>query len=465
MPLRNIYSTYMIGIGGIGMSALARYFNHIGIAVQGFDKTPSALTDQLQNEGIEVFFHESIDRIPKDVDLVVYTPAIPDEHIELVYYTQSDIPVMKRAEVLGKITDSEHCMAVAGSHGKSTTSAMLAHLFKNAGKNCTAFLGAIANNYQSNFIPGRDACFVVEADEFDRSFHQLSPNDVIITAVDSDHLDVYGSISGIEDSFLEFISNTDENGRILIQKDVALKNRINHSNIYTYGLDSGADFSATDIKVKDGTYNFDIVSKHGCIENCTLNMGGRYNVENAVAAIALALLHNLAEHKIKEALNSFSGLKRRFEYVFKNDRVIYIDDYAHHPTEISSLIKSVKELYPGRKVTAVFQPHLYSRTKDYAREFGVSLMGADEVVIMDIYPAREDPIEGVTADLISQHVDITNKYRASHADISTLIEALNIDVLLTIGAGDIDRQVKNLAKVLENKYVTKDVSVIDNEDS
>lgn len=448
MKIDGLEKVYMIGIGGIGMSALARYFLQNGVSVSGYDKTRSSLTQSLQDEGIDIFFTEDLSRLTKDIDLVVYTPAIPSEHEELTYLIENDFLVLKRAQVLGQISQQGQCLAVAGSHGKSTTSAMLTHIMHESTET-TGFIGAIMTNYDSNYISSGDLNFVVEADEYDRSFLALTPSHAIITAVDSDHLDIYGNIEGVEEGFRQFSDLV--KGRLFIQYQQGIIPSIKSSQVITYGLDSEADVYAHNIKKNNGTYVFDVAGELGEYNNFQLSMGGMYNVENALAAIAMALTVGVQPNHIRSSLASFEGLKRRFEKIIESP-ILYIDDYAHHPSEVSALLEGVRNLYNNRHITAIFQPHLFSRTRDYAQAFAESLDLADDVILIDIYPAREMPIAGVSSDLIAeQSRQCSSPVLAKEQLLDVLKEKDNLDVLLTIGAGDIDTVVGSIKSHFINR--------------
>lgn len=450
--MSQVKSVYFIGIGGIGMSAIARYFNDNGAKVSGYDRTETPLTKQLVKEGITIDYTEDVNRIPKNVDLVVYTPAIPAKHAELVYYLNSNVPTLKRAVVLGQIVNEGQCFAVAGSHGKSTTSAMLAHVFQVAGKNSTAFLGAIASNYDSNYIKGGVESFVVEADEYDRSFHQIQPSATIITAVDSDHLDIYGSMQGVIEGFEQYVSGLREDGVVFIEAKEEFKNRITSRKVFTYSIEQEADFQAKNIRLVNGAYQFDVIGVNQLdIQDVRLTMGGRYNIENALAVIALASYYGVSGELIKEAFASFKGLKRRFEVVHQGEKKVFIDDYAHHPNEIRAFIKGVKELFPSKKILAIFQPHLFSRTKDYAEHFAESLDIVDDAMVMNIYPAREEPIEGVTSQLIADAMKMDTAKVVATKDLVSEVESREFDVLATVGAGDISKEIEKLKEVLTQK--------------
>lgn len=452
ISLKDIQEVYFIGIGGIGMSAIARYFNYQGVKVSGYDKTATPLTKQLEEEGIQVYFSEDIDRIPKMVDLVVYTPAIPATHAELQYYQNKGYAVKKRAEVLGIITKDAFTIAVAGSHGKTTVASMITHLLKHSGYDCTAFVGGIMSNYNANFVFGKNKVIVVEADEYDRSFLQLHPDIAIITAVDTDHLDIYQNKTAIEEAFRQFIYQIKDNGQLILKLNELSINRLQKYDIYTYHLnDIIANLHASNLHIKKHSYLYDLKTPKNIYENMCLNIGGQHNVENSIAAVSVALLLGIAPQKIKAALASFTGIKRRFEYIIQQENRLMIDDYAHHPREIDALLKSVKQLYPTKKITAIFQPHLYSRTRDLAIEFAESLSIADEVILLDIYPAREQPITGVTTALIYDKIVGAKKIWCRKEEVLTQLTNKDIEILLTIGAGDID----TLINPIKNYLLTK----------
>lgn len=453
MKMKEVKSVYLIGIGGIGMSAIARYFMQNGAVVSGYDKTQTPLTEKLVCEGAKVYFNEDVSRISTSVDLVVYTPAIPETHTELTFYKNLDIPVLKRAEVLGNIVNEGKCFAVAGSHGKSTTSALLAHVFKVSGKDCTGFLGAIASNYQSNFITGSAENFVVEADEFDRSFHHINPTSTIITSIDSDHLDIYGDLEGVQQAFSTYVENIRPGGKLFIHSDSrqALQSIPENIDVFTYGTTAHSDFRATNISITNGGYSFSVSGPTGEFQDHFIPMGGKYNVENALAVIAMATSYEISAESCKQALASFTGIKRRFDYVLKTENIVYIDDYAHHPFEIRSFVEAVREIYPNKTLAAIFQPHLYSRTKDYFNHFAQSLDLLDEVLIMDIYPAREKAIPGVSAALIAENMD-KRPLLVNHTNLIEELVTVTADVYLTIGAGDIAKQVPKVKQHLIKKY-------------
>lgn len=447
-----IKRVYFIGIGGIGMSALARYFKAMGKEIAGYDKTETELTKQLAQEGIKIHFTDDVNLLMKDADFVVFTPAIPKEHTELNFYLANNYPVLKRAQVLGLISKSKYAICVGGSHGKTTVSSMIAHILTHSGFGCTAFLGGITVNYNTNFLLSKNNCVVIEADEFDRSFHELAPKIAVVTAVDTDHLDIYGSKEKIDDAFVEFINKINEEGFLVIKENQSIESRLPVLDKAFYSFSSSSsDVYCSKYWVVDGGYVFSISYYGKEYVGFRLNMGGLHNIENAIAAFAVAKELGIETRKIKAALESFQGIKRRFEKVFSNDQFIYIDDYAHHPEEIRALIQSVKGLYPDKKITAIFQPHLFSRTRDLDKEFAKSLSDADEVILMEIYPARELPIEGVSSQLILDKVKCSFKKVLSREEILRHIETKNDGIILTIGAGDIDRIVKPIFELLKSK--------------
>lgn len=450
VDLYKLKNIYFLGIGGIGMSALARYFNLHGKTVKGYDKTPTTLTDELMSEGMHITFEDSLETLDKNADLVVYTPAIPKDSIQLNYYLQSGIPMMKRAQVLGAVADEAFNISIAGSHGKTSTSSITAHILKTANKDVAAFLGGICINFNSNFINGTEFA-IAEADEFDRSFLNLHPDIALITSVDTDHLDIYGNLKAIEDSFSLFCENIRDNGICIANATV--KQEILNPKVKNlrYSLhDTQADFYAENIRIEDGKYIFDVIHPKGKFENFISFYGGRHNIENAIGAIAIALQLQINESDIRKAIETFKGVKRRFETHVKNDKYIYIDDYAHHPRELDAALLSAKELYPDKKITAVFQPHLFSRTKDLCDEFAASLSKIDKLILLDIYPAREKPIDGVTSKIIFDKVTIDDKHLITKNELTDFIRSQkdDIEVLLTVGAGDIDTKVKEITEVL-----------------
>lgn len=433
---------YLIGIGGIGMSALARYYKSLGKAVGGYDRVQSELCKALESEGMKIHYEDKVEAIPtnfkeRENTLVIYTPAIPVEMTELEYFRNHNFELIKRAQALGRISQNHICLAVAGTHGKTTTSALLAHLFKHSGLAVTGFLGGIAVNYHSNFLAGDEkGILVAEADEYDRSFLQLKPAGAVITSVDSDHLDIYGNEEALKSTFAEF--------RKSIQEVAIVNERTGFEGI-SYSVEKDTDYSAQNIRIENHAYHFDLLLPNGKrIENIRSGLPGRHNVENAVGAAALALNFGLTADQVAAGISSFKGVKRRFEYHIKSDHLVYIDDYAHHPAEIQALISSVKELYPNRRISGIFQPHLYSRTRDFMEGFATALSQLDEVIVMDIYPAREKPIPGIHSTILFDKITTVDKHHLSAQEILTHIGEHKPEVILTIGAGDIDRLVNPL---------------------
>jgi UDP-N-acetylmuramate--alanine ligase len=438
-PLTNIKRIYFIGIGGIGMSALARYFNTQGVKVSGYDKTPTSLTADLEKEGIIIHFDDNLTKIDKEASVIVYTPAIPSDHGELNYYRDNGYTVVKRSDVLNWITENAFTIAIAGTHGKTTTTSMTAHILRHSGFGCNAFLGGIASNYGTNFWSHEKNVVVVEADEYDRSFLKLAPNIAVVTAVDPDHLDIYGTAEEVLKAFGQFTDKIKADG-ILIQKS-GTDFEVNPSNkkVFTYGYDKNlASFHSANLKVVDGSYIFDVVHPAGIIKDMVLNMGGLHNVENSIAAIAIAISLGIDEIKIKDAVAAFKGVKRRFEYKVKTSSKVLIDDYAHHPEELNALISGVRSLYPKEKMVLIFQPHLYSRTQDQAAGFIETLDKADEVILLPIYPARELPIEGVSSDMLLAKMTIANKKIMSKEELLVWAHSTNDKLIVMAGAGDID---------------------------
>ncbi|MEQ9426208.1 MAG: UDP-N-acetylmuramate--L-alanine ligase [Cyclobacteriaceae bacterium] len=463
MNLEQINRVYFLGIGGIGMSALARWFNSSGLPVSGYDRTETPLTDALNREGIKIHFDDNIDLIDQEViespddSLVIFTPAIPKDHKELNYLQSKGIKLYKRSEVLGMITANHFTVAVAGTHGKTSTSSMIAHILKASGVNCGAFVGGIMVNYNSNLIlpDKKDDCIVVvEADEFDRSFLRLSPNLAVVTAADPDHLDIYGDADHLKQSFRDFIEKISKDGALFIKEKVGNEvdvESLNVGEINNYGISSNGA-KARNIVAVDGAFSFDYVSPNTKIEGLKLHFPGRHNVENALAAISVALKLKVTPDSIKSAISSYRGVKRRFEFIFKNEQITYIDDYAHHPEEIKSFLGGVRELFPNKKITAVFQPHLYTRTRDFADGFAESLQMADEVILIPIYPARELPIDGVNSEMILSKMELGNKKLVEQEDLVEALEKLELEIVATIGAGNIDQLVNPIHKMLKEKY-------------
>lgn len=452
MNLKEIKKVYFLGIGGIGMSALARYFKSLGAEVSGYDRTSTDLTNVLESEGIKIAFEDDLNLYPKEVDMVVYTPAIPKDHKGFNFYKDNNYNLKKRSEVLGIISADKFSICVAGSHGKTTVSSMIAHILTHSGYGCSAFLGGIASNYNSNYLQSDNDVVVIEADEFDRSFHRLAPDMAVITAVDTDHLDIYGSKENIDEAFIEFTHKISEEGFLVMKQGQSINNSLPVLDKAFYSLqDSDADVYCSKYWVVEGGYVFNIHYFGKEYIGFRLNIGGFHNIENAIAAFTIAKELNISIDKIKAALSSFTGIKRRFETVLKKEAVTFIDDYAHHPEEIRVLLESVKEMFPDRKVTAIFQPHLFSRTKDLADGFAKALSIADEVLLLEIYPARELPMEGVTSDLIFQKLTCKEKVNTSKGAVVELVKDKKIEVLVTIGAGDIDKLISPLKEVLEQK--------------
>jgi UDP-N-acetylmuramate--alanine ligase len=447
-------SVYFIGIGGIGMSALARYFKSKNFAVSGYDKTETILTKQLIQEGIAVHYDDNVDLVDKAAKFVVYTPAIPKDHKELNFCINNNYTVVKRSDVLGAITNSSFNICVAGTHGKTTTSSMVAHILTDSGFGCNAFLGGIAANYNSNFWSSNNNVCVVEADEYDRSFLKLNPDVAIITAIDADHLDIYGTAENVEQAFIDFSTKIKIGGCLILKHGLKRNSDFTVADTCTYSAnDEAANIHIKNLKIEKGGYVFDVVNNHWTIQNVTLNMGGMHNVENVIAAIGVAKYLKISDDKIKAAVSSFKGVKRRFEYIVKNEKVIYIDDYAHHPDELNALISGAKKLFPNKKCVLIFQPHLYSRTKDFADGFATALSLADEVILLSIYPARELPMEGVTSEMILNKMTINKKSVQSKEEVLKSVEkyaSQNFDntFFITAGAGDIDTLVEPIKNIL-----------------
>jgi UDP-N-acetylmuramate--alanine ligase len=451
MELRNIQRVYLAGIGGIGMSGLARYFARLGCIVCGYDKTATDLTIELQNEGMQIIYDDRTDFIPMSFQepcadtLIIYTPAIPKDSAILNFFKNKGFELYKRSQVLGLISRDKFTIAVAGTHGKTTTSTLIAHILKASGKDCSAFLGGIAANYQSNVLYGANDIVVVEADEYDRSFLTLHPNIAVITSMDADHLDIYGDHGQLTESFRLFASQIKEGGTLIYRNGLPIE----HSGI-TYVAGADAQAKAENIRIENGDFYFDFTSREHQIKDIRLGIAGIHNVENATAAIQAALLLNVDAEAIKQALGTFAGVKRRFEYIVKNKAHIYIDDYAHHPEELKAAIGSVKKLYPNKKLTTIFQPHLYTRTRDFADGFAEALDMADELLLLDIYPARELPIEGVDADMILSRMKLWNKRKCGKQECLDIVRFEKPELLLTVGAGDIDQLVQPLKNILEH---------------
>lgn len=458
MTLDQFKYIYFLGIGGIGMSALARWFGVNGYTVAGYDKTPTALTSALEAEGMVIHFTEDVEQIPVAFrenpaeTLVIYTPAVPKTHAEYIYLTENGFTLQKRSQVLGLLAGQMKTVGVAGTHGKTTTSSMVAHILRDSGVNCAAFLGGITNNYGTNFLLNepaddlRSVVCVVEADEFDRSFLTLFPHLAIVTSTDADHLDIYGAHDAVLDSFGKFVSQIEPDGILFMKKDLSLTDKTK-ATVRQYSLQAG-DYYSQNLRVENAAFVFDLVYPKGVIENIQLIVPGFHNVENAVAAGAVALELGVAPEAIRTALTSYRGVRRRFEYILKTEKAVLIDDYAHHPAEVQAFLSSIKALYPDREITAVFQPHLYSRTRDFAEGFAESLSLADHVILLDIYPARELPIKGVSSELIFRDIRSKTKQQCTKAELPGLVQELKPSLLVTIGAGDIDQLLPTLKSIL-----------------
>lgn len=436
------------------MSAIARYYNHLGYKVSGYDRTPSPLTRELEDEGMAIHYDCDIEAIPGNPQgsLVIYTPAVPSDFGELLYVKERGYRVIKRSMALGEIARDQFTLAVAGTHGKTTTSTLLAHIFTDSGMGCSAFLGGISKNYNTNLLLGKRKVLVAEADEFDRSFLQLYPDIAIITSADPDHLDIYKSYEAVKKAFETFASQVKGDGAIIVKKGVNLDFGKVPARRYTYSLDGQADFYAENITITQGGYfKFDLHTPAEVITECLMGVPGRINGENGVAAAAAALLAGVAPERVKRALYDFKGVKRRLDVHVNTPKAVYIDDYAHHPKELSSAISSLRENFPERQICAIFQPHLYSRTRDFAAEFAQSLSLADKLILLDIYPAREEPIEGVTSGIIFDKVTIPDKVMLHKEELLPYIERENTDVLVTFGAGDIDRFVEPITEIVSKR--------------
>ncbi len=449
--LNDIRKIYFIGIGGIGMSALARYFKAKGVEVSGYDKTSTVLTRELEAAGIAVHYEEAVDLIPKDTDAVVYTPAIPAQHAELVYYREHNYTVVKRSDVLEWITEKSFNICVGGTHGKTTVTSMTAHLLRHSGYGCNAFLGGIAANYNTNFWSSERNVVVVEADEYDRSFLKLIPDIAVITAMDPDHLDIYGTPEEVVNAFIQFSQKVKPGGCLITKHGLIRGNELQAAHHYTYSFeDTGADVHAAGIKVENGSYRFDVVNTKWIVKDVVLHMGGLHNIENCIAAITVAKHIGIDDEKIKAAVADFKGVRRRFEYALKNEQHVLIDDYAHHPEELRALLTGVKSIFEKEKIVLVFQPHLFSRTKDLADAFAQSLDMADEVILLPIYPARELPMEGVTSELLLHKMTIANKQVLDKEEMKAWMGVHQPKIIVMAGAGDIDALVQPVKELLEN---------------
>jgi len=454
VELNDIQTIYFIGIGGIGMSALARYFRGHGAEVHGYDRTETDLTRALAAEGMRVHYDDDVRHIPAKVDLVVWTPAVPQEHSELAWFREHGTPIMKRAEVLGIISKGKRCIAVAGTHGKTTTSTMTAHLLRSAGVDATAFLGGISANLGSNFVEGKSDWVVVEADEYDRSFLHLHPDIAVLNSLDPDHLDIYGSAEAVVETYKQFVRQIKPGGTLLYKHglplaDVAEELRAAGRKVLTFGIDGG-DYEAHNLRVEDGRLAFGIKSSIYHWDDLCLQSPGRHNVENATASWAAVHCAGAFVPGMSEALANFRGVKRRFEFIVRRSDVVYVDDYAHHPAELQATIGAARMLFPGKKITGVFQPHLFTRTRDFADGFAAALDQLDECWLLPIYPAREKPIPGIDSELILSKMNLLKKKLVSKTDLLNEIQGSHLEILLTMGAGDIDTFVQPISKILQS---------------
>jgi len=457
MEIKDIKAVYFVGAGGIGMSAIARYFIHRGLVVAGYDKTPSDLTRQLEKEGMSIHYEECVDAIPEACRnaascLVIYTPAIPADHQELQYFRTHGFEIQKRAQVLGTLTREHKGLCVAGTHGKTTTSTMCAHIMHQSHLDCNAFLGGISKNYGTNYILSSSDYVVIEADEFDRSFHWLRPWMTVITATDPDHLDIYGTKEAYLESFRHYTELIQPGGALIIHRDLEMQEHLQEGVWrYDYALHEG-DFHAENIRIEDGEISFDFISPIECVKNVELGQPVPINIENGIAAMAMAQLAGCTADEPRKGMRTFEGVDRRFDFKLKNDRIVFLSDYAHHPKEIYQSAKSIRELYRNRKITAIFQPHLYTRTRDFYKEFAEALSQLDEVILTEIYPAREQPIEGVTSQLIYDNLRPgVKKQIIRKADVLDFVKGRDFDVLIVLGAGDLDNMVPAIKESLELK--------------
>jgi UDP-N-acetylmuramate--alanine ligase len=443
-----IRKAYFIGIGGIGMSAIARFFHGRGVQVSGYDRTKTALTQALSTEGIAINYTDDASALPNDADIIVYTPAIPQDNKIIAYCRQQEMNLLKRSDILQIISKGTFNICIAGTHGKTTTSTMVAHVLRDTGFGCNAFLGGISTNYQTNFWSDPNPVCVIEADEYDRSFLKLYPNIISVSSMDADHLDIYGTAKAMEDAFIQFAGNLKENGLLLTKKGLNREAEFKPAGHLSYSLDdTAADIHAVSLQIDNGSYVYDVKGKDWVIEGIRLNMGGMHNVENSLVAIAIAKHLGIDDEKIKSSVASFAGVKRRFEYIVRTPSVVYIDDYAHHPEELRALITGAKAMYPSKKCTIIFQPHLFSRTKDLADGFAASLDLADEIVLLPIYPARELPMEGVSSEMILQRMK-GKVVLKSKDELEAFILERQPELLLTAGAGDIDTMIEPLKNAM-----------------
>ena len=457
MNTNQIKAVYFVGAGGIGMSAIARYFIKKGLVVAGYDKTPSDLTRRLEKEGMLIHYEENVDEIPhackkKESCLVIYTPAIPESHQELRYFRENGFEIQKRAQVLGTLTQTHKGLCVAGTHGKTTTSTMCAHIMHQSHLNCNAFLGGISKNYGTNYILSNSDYVVIEADEFDRSFHWLRPWMSVITSTDPDHLDIYGTKEAYLESFRHYTELIQPGGALIIHRDLEMKEHLQSGvRRYDYGLNEG-DFHAENIRIENGEITFDFISPIECVPNVELGQPIPINIENGIAAMAMAQLNGCTAKELKFGLQTYGGVDRRFDFKIKTDRLVFLSDYAHHPKEIYQSAKSIRELYQDKHITAIFQPHLYTRTRDFYKDFADALSQLDEVILTEIYPAREEPIEGVTSKLIYDNLgEGVKKEMISKDEVLNYVKTHDFEVLIVLGAGDLDNQVPQITKLLKSK--------------
>ena len=457
MELKDIKSVYFVGAGGIGMSALARYFLNKGLVVAGYDKTPTDLTRQLEKEGMLIHYEENLDEIPnackqKDTCLIIYTPAIPDTHQELRFFRDNGFEIQKRAQVLGTLTKSHKGLCVAGTHGKTTTSTMCAHIMHQSHLDCNAFLGGISKNYGTNYILSASDYVVIEADEFDRSFHWLRPWMTVITATDPDHLDIYGTKEAYLESFRHYTELIQPGGALIIHRDLEMKESLQPGvKRYDYSLTEG-DFHAENIRIEHGEITFDFISPIECVKDVQLGQPIPINIENGIAAMAMAQLNGCSADELKYGMQTYGGVDRRFDFKIKTDRLVFLSDYAHHPKEIYQSAKSIREVYRDKRITAIFQPHLFTRTRDFYKEFADALSQLDEVVLTEIYPAREKPIEGVSSKLIYDNLhEGVRKELIRKDQVLDYVKAHDFEVLIVLGAGDLDNQVPEISKILQER--------------
>jgi UDP-N-acetylmuramate--alanine ligase len=452
MDLKNIQRVYFVGIGGIGMSAIARFFNENGVKVSGYDRTETTLTRQLSAEGMQIHYTDDVNLADPQANLVVYTPAIPPIHSELKWYIENGYEVVKRSDVLQEITRELFAITVAGTHGKTTISTMISHILRHSGYGCNAFLGGISVNYDRNFWSSEKRVAVIEADEYDRSFLKLSPDIAVLTAMDPDHLDIYGTEKDMQEAFIQYTKNIKPGGTLIAREGLQRAGDLQGDNKLWYSLQTfTANAYATNIRIQQGGYVYDVVQQNRSLKDVTLPIGGMHNIENSVAAITVAQLLGISDDAIKAAVADFKGIRRRFEYVINNDHQVFIDDYAHHPEELRALISSALTLFPGKKCTVVFQPHLYTRTRDLADGFAESLALADEVILLPIYPARELPIEGVNSEMIAARIKDKPVQVMQPAEVLDWLKSNTAPLFITAGAGDIDQLKEPARKILEGE--------------